>query len=465
MRVMGVLIAILSSYLCVLGLGIMNVQAFNVLIITPIREYRNQITQYKEDLKAYNPSFHAPERTPLKGVSINNNHLTYDGYNFHIGSGNKQAFLIDMNGDTVHSWKIEPKKIWADTAEHSAHTKPDHWFSCLRAFLEPQTGNIYALLSSRGAALETYSLAQLDKNSDIIWVYQGFVHHDLAFSDDGKHLYVLGKKAIRRYNPAFPTLAPPFLDEEIIILDQQGNEVKKISFLKLFETSQLKGIIDHITAAPADSTMHYGDIFHSNTIEVIPTKAIGKAPMLKEGHLMISFRNLDLLAIVDPDKEEITWASYGPWKGQHDPEIQNDGSVIMFDNQGSLKKDSGASRILQVDLNTMAILWEYNGTKENPLSSAYNSSIHALPNSNILITETEAGRIFEVTRDKEIVWEYWNPKRILIEKSHHGEQYNNTPHIPALFSAIRYSKEELKFLAGIQPRQIENASPITEELQ
>jgi len=34
-----------------------------------------------------------------------------------------------------------------------------------------------------------------------------------------------------------------------------------------------------------------------------------------------------------------------------------------------------------------------------------------LPNDNILISETSGGRAFEVTREKEIVWEYLNPNR------------------------------------------------------
>ncbi len=34
-----------------------------------------------------------------------------------------------------------------------------------------------------------------------------------------------------------------------------------------------------------------------------------------------------------------------------------------------------------------------------------------LPNGNTLITESSGGRIFEVTRDGEIVWEFFNPRR------------------------------------------------------
>jgi hypothetical protein len=35
--------------------------------------------------------------------------------------------------------------------------------------------------------------------------------------------------------------------------------------------------------------------------------------------------------------------------------------------------------------------------------------IEALPNGNVLITESERGRAFEITRDGDIVWEFYNP--------------------------------------------------------
>ena len=38
-------------------------------------------------------------------------------------------------------------------------------------------------------------------------------------------------------------------------------------------------------------------------------------------------------------------------------------------------------------------------------------SCQRLPNGNTLITESENGRALEVTRDKRVVWEFYNPHR------------------------------------------------------
>ena len=62
----------------------------------------------------------------------------------------------------------------------------------------------------------------------------------------------------------------------------------------------------------------------------------------------------------------------------------------------------------------MKIVWEYNANKSGyrdtfKFFSDYVSSAQRLPNGNTLIDEGAVGRIFEVTPDGEIVWEYISP--------------------------------------------------------
>lgn len=72
------------------------------------------------------------------------------------------------------------------------------------------------------------------------------------------------------------------------------------------------------------------------------------------------------------------------------------------------------SRILEIDPITLEIVWQYTGleakysvpTDSYKFYSPYISSAQRLENGNTLITEGSNGRIFEVTADHEIVWEY-----------------------------------------------------------
>jgi len=56
-------------------------------------------------------------------------------------------------------------------------------------------------------------------------------------------------------------------------------------------------------------------------------------------------------------------------------------------------------------------VWSYHGTDANPLSSEKRSNAQRLPNGNTLITESDSGRLLEVTTQGDVVWEFINPVR------------------------------------------------------
>ena len=59
----------------------------------------------------------------------------------------------------------------------------------------------------------------------------------------------------------------------------------------------------------------------------------------------------------------------------------------------------------------MEITWEYPGaTGERMYTSIYGSQ-QRLPNGNTLISESNNGRMLEVTQEGDVVWEYRVPER------------------------------------------------------
>jgi len=72
---------------------------------------------------------------------------------------------------------------------------------------------------------------------------------------------------------------------------------------------------------------------------------------------------------------------------------------------------------LELDPISLQIVWQYTPVEAGfviPLDasrfySPFVSSAQRLPNGNTLITEGSDGRIFEVTRAHELVWEYISP--------------------------------------------------------
>jgi hypothetical protein len=113
------------------------------------------------------------------------------------------------------------------------------------------------------------------------------------------------------------------------------------------------------------------------------------------------------------------------------------GNILVFDNGGIAGFDSffpgmpghypatyrNYSRVIEFDPITLEIIWEYmdpvqegdvNGDgevkgEERKFYSNLISGAQRLKNGNTLITEGHGGRVFEVTYEGEIVWEYISP--------------------------------------------------------
>lgn len=60
---------------------------------------------------------------------------------------------------------------------------------------------------------------------------------------------------------------------------------------------------------------------------------------------------------------------------------------------------------------TSKVRWSYGGRADQPLDSEARGSVSRLANGNTLIVESGAGRLLEVSREGDVVWEFLNPVR------------------------------------------------------
>jgi len=65
-----------------------------------------------------------------------------------------------------------------------------------------------------------------------------------------------------------------------------------------------------------------------------------------------------------------------------------------------------SSRVLEIDPVSLKLVWSY--TPGAQFFSTNISGAQRLANGNTLITEGAGGRVFEVTNDRQIVWEWMN---------------------------------------------------------
>jgi outer membrane protein assembly factor BamB len=237
---------------------------------------------------------------------------------------------------------------------------------------------------------------KVDARSRLVWANPIAAHHDMAVLDDGR-VYVLTRKA-----HMVPRVYPdaPVLEDFVTLLDSAGEELRSFSLLEALERSPYRAQLD-------DRPKKKGDIFHTNSLEVLEGRLEALGPHWKRGNLLLSSRKLDAVWIVDPESESLVWSLRGDFKGQHDPTILANGHLLLFDNQGR----PGASSVQELDPATGELVWEYRGSNEHPFYTRFLGTASRLSNGNTLVTESENGRAFEVTTSGKRVWEFYTPHR------------------------------------------------------
>jgi outer membrane protein assembly factor BamB len=198
-----------------------------------------------------------------------------------------------------------------------------------------------------------------------------------------------------------PELHPerPVLEDFVTELAPDGSKLRSISLLDCFRASDCAGELERIEGA--------GDVFHTNTLELLDGSLAERSGAFAAGNLLISLRHLDLLAVVDPRQRSIPWCLRGSWRQQHQPVLLPSGNLLLFDNKGT----PGRSRVLELDPLDGEVAWSYGGTEDQAFYSASCGSCQRLANGDTLITESDRGRAFEVDAAGTIVWEYRNPHR------------------------------------------------------
>lgn len=310
---------------------------------------------------------------------------TYQGLNLYISGHAAEAVLMDMSGQVLHRWRYPLRRLWKGLRKDPEVAKLEYW---RRAYLYPN-GDLLGIYEGHG-------LVKLNARSRVLWSHRGNIHHDLQVTEDGR-IYVLDRegKIIPRINPE-----EGVLEDFVTVLNPAGKVIRRLSILEAFERSPYASLLQAMRPK--------GDIFHTNTLEVLDGRFADRHPAFRKGNLLVSLWGIHVLGIIDPEKERVVWARTGDWRRQHQPTFLDDGRLLLFDNLGAARD---RSRLIELDPLTGKTFWRYGGTPEVDLFSKTLGSAQRLPNGNTLITESENGRALEVTRDGRTVWEFHNPHR------------------------------------------------------
>jgi hypothetical protein len=380
------------------------------------------------------------------GTTIYEPDRTWNGFTVLSPLATQAVLVIDMNGTVVKRWDG-----YNNSAGGPARVLPG--------------GQVVAASGARPPHQEAVELIQRDFGGNVVWrfsrneqietrekemIWSARQHHDWQresfpagyYSPDSTPSVEGGNTLILTHTDRRQTKIAdaPLEDDRLIEVSWKGEIVWE--WLASDHSEEFGFAPDAREAIRAASGFNAArgsfDWLHINSATYVgPNRWFDEGDTrFAPDNVIISSREASLLAIVGRDGS-IVWRlgpDFNASKelkairqiiGQHHAHLipkglPGAGNLLVFDNGGAsgygfanpIAPDGrGAfvrptSRVLEINPVTLELVWSYT----NPRFFSTNiSSAQRLPNGNTLVTAGAGGRMFEVTKEGAIVWEYMFP--------------------------------------------------------
>ena len=312
----------------------------------------------------------------------------------------KTVYLIGLRGETLHQWNLP------FTPGNYAYLLPNG-----NLLWSGRTPEGPPIPQGKGGILREYNW-----DGEVLWEYRDpGQHHDFRRLPNGNTIYI-GREPIPREAVARIKGGLPGTEHDGQIYGDYLREVntKGETVWEWYAHRDME--LERHELCPLCARDEFA---HANTCAPLP-----------DGNIMISFRRLNLIAIIDRETKRFRWEKRDDtWGHQHDCHLLPNGNILLFAN-GCHGTGIPFSRVIEMDMDTGKTIWEYQGWPQHTFYSPNISGAQRLPNGNTLVCEGRPGRVFEVTHSKEIVWEYVCP---------FFENYGREGPSNALFRSYRYT--------------------------
>lgn len=304
--------------------------------------------------------------------------------------------LIDREGQVLHEWMVDPAKAFPNPPTRDQAL---HMIDIQGSYLFPN-GDVLVNLDYTGTV-------RLDACGNVQWQLPVGSHHSIARADDGSFWIPAVSAAPRTETPRHPDgppgLAGSVYHDLILNVDEDGEVRDSIHVLDVLYANGLEWhLADSEQQNDADPT-------HLNDVEPLPSELADQYPLFEAGDLAVSLRDLDLVFVMDPTSERVRWHTSRPFIKQHDPDFIGNGWISIFDNRwdGTSRGTMlGGSRVIAIQPHTDSVRTLFPTEDSDPFYTDHAGNSQILENGNLLLTESETGRVVEVGPDGRTVWEW-----------------------------------------------------------
>jgi len=360
-------------------------------------------------------------RTKLTGGTTDLKFKAKHGYTVVAPLGAREVWLIDMVGRLVHKWQMPyTPSLYGELLSNGNLLYAGH----------VEDGPMAELEGAGGEILE------VDWDGNTVWNYKDpYLHHCFCRLNNGNTL-------VARW-VAVPDDIAVKVRGGLVGTEREGvmwgDSIQEISpagkvVWEWLGYEHLDPEVDAI--CPLCSRSEWTEL---SSIAVMP----------QSDDILVSLRRTDSVAIIDKATGEIKWR-WGAGEIKHPPDasVLDNGRILLYDSGYHYPAPAFAySRLLEVDPTENRMAWEYKEYYWVDFYGSIMGGCQRLHSGNTLVTEAQTGRVFEVNRKGDMVWEFVNPKRTP------DPVYGNHNIVPR---AYRYGPEYEAF-AG---KKLEQGSPL-----
>jgi hypothetical protein len=247
------------------------------------------------------------------------------------------------------------------------------------------------LLEDSSLIFSSNSLFRVDNNNSIIWVNRTReFHHSIEIQGSD----MIWTSSIRTEKKDKNHLLNNFIDDAICAIDISSGQIK-------YEKSVADILIENGYKYLLQIGKYEDDVIHLNDIQPV----LSNSKFWKKGDLFISIRHRNTIFLYRPSTNKIIWIKTGPWMAQHDVDVVNDSSIMIFGNdvirgQYGDQLVNGHNDIYFYDFENDSVFTPYTQMmRKLNIATATEGRCDLLPNGDMFIDETNNGKLYIISTD------------------------------------------------------------------
>jgi hypothetical protein len=245
------------------------------------------------------------------------------------------------------------------------------------------------MLPDSSLIFSSSTLFRFDNNNTLQWANKSRdFHHSIEMDADSLIWTGSRMKNNKYFNFGLDTIA----NDAIAAVDSRNGELK-------FEKSVAEILIENGYMSLLVLGKYDKDVIHLNDIQPM----LSSSPYWKKGDLFISLRHRNTILLYRPSTNKVIWLKTGPWMGQHDVDMVDDKTIMIFGNDILWGKRNhlfnGHNDVYFYNFEKDSVYQPYTHVmKENKISTKTQGRCDLLPNGDLLIEETDNGKLYIIDK-------------------------------------------------------------------